>query len=127
METAFRKDVQLVQQLHALGGEVDRGRCQFALESPTRADAAQADVELARLSDEEAKSACTDRGELRLFLQGWYQLRQEAPLVAKPARKWGTRFSQFSSHSPQQLTTVFRFLLTTPPDILPARPLACRS
>ena len=50
-------DPQLVEQLHALGREVARGSCQLALEPPTRADAAKAEVELAPLSDEEAKSA----------------------------------------------------------------------
>ena len=31
------------------------------------------------------------------------QLRRKAPLVAKPARKWGTRFSLFTSHWQQPL------------------------
>lgn len=49
-------DVQLVEQLHALGREEARGSRQFVVEAPTRADAAKADVELAPLS-EEAKSS----------------------------------------------------------------------
>ena len=52
-----RRDVQLVEQLHALGREMARGSCQFALGPPTRADAAKAEVELAPLGDEEAKSS----------------------------------------------------------------------
>lgn len=51
------QDAQLAEQLHALGREVARGSCQFALEPPTKADAAKAEGELAPLSDKEAKSA----------------------------------------------------------------------
>ena len=51
------QDVQLVEQLHALGREVARGSCQFALAPPSRADAAKAEIELGPLSDDEAKSA----------------------------------------------------------------------
>jgi FMN reductase len=50
-------DTQLAEQLHALGREVARGSCQFALEPPTKADAAKAETEIAPLSDREAKSA----------------------------------------------------------------------
>lgn len=51
------QDAQLVEQLHALGREVARGSCQFALEPPTKADARKAEAEIAPLSDQEAKSA----------------------------------------------------------------------
>jgi FMN reductase len=50
-------DAQLAEQLHALGREVARGSCQFALQPPTKADAAKAETEVAPLSDEEAKIA----------------------------------------------------------------------
>jgi len=50
-------DAQLTEQLHALGREVARGSCQFALQPPTKADAAKAETEVAPLSDEEAKIA----------------------------------------------------------------------
>jgi FMN reductase len=50
-------DVRLTEQLHALGREVARGACQFALEPPTRPDAAKAEAEVTPLSDQEAKSA----------------------------------------------------------------------
>ena len=51
------QDAQLTEQLHALGREVARGSCQFALEPPTRADARKAEAETTPLSDQEAKSA----------------------------------------------------------------------
>jgi FMN reductase len=41
-------------QLRALEREVATGSCQFALEPPTKADAAKAETEIASLSDEEA-------------------------------------------------------------------------
>ena len=50
-------DAQLTEQLHALGREVARGSCQFALQPPTKADAAKAETEVAPPSDEEAKIA----------------------------------------------------------------------
>lgn len=50
-------DAQLTDQLHALGREVARGSCQFALQPPTKADAVKAETEVAPLSDEEAKIA----------------------------------------------------------------------
>jgi len=50
-------DAQLTEQLHALGREVARGSCQFALQPPTRPDAAKAETEIAPLNDEEAKIA----------------------------------------------------------------------
>jgi FMN reductase len=50
-------DAQLTEQLHALGREVARGSCQFALQPPTKPDAVKAETEVAPLSDEEAKIA----------------------------------------------------------------------
>jgi FMN reductase len=50
-------DAQLTEQLHALGREVARGSCQFALQPPTKADAAKVETETTPLSDEEAKIA----------------------------------------------------------------------
>ena len=51
------QDAQLTEQLRALGREVARGSCQFALQPPTKADAAKAETEITPLSDEEAKIA----------------------------------------------------------------------
>jgi len=51
------QDAQLTEQLRALGREVARGSCQFALQPPTKADAVKAETEVAPLSDEEAKIA----------------------------------------------------------------------
>lgn len=51
------QDTQLSDQLRALGREVARGSCQFALQPPTKADAAKAETEITPLSDEEAKIA----------------------------------------------------------------------
>lgn len=56
-ENGVPQDTQLVEQLHALGREVARGSCQFALEPPTKADARKAEKEIAPLSDQEARSA----------------------------------------------------------------------
>ena len=50
-------DPQLTEQLHALGREVARGSCQFALQPPTKADAARAEAQITPDSDREAKSA----------------------------------------------------------------------
>jgi FMN reductase len=50
-------DAQLTEQLHALGREVARGSCQFALQPPTKPDAVKAETEVAPLNDEEAKIA----------------------------------------------------------------------
>lgn len=50
-------DVQLTEQLHALGKEVARGSCQFALQPPTQADAARAEAQVLPVSEQEAKSA----------------------------------------------------------------------
>ena len=51
------QDAQLAEELRALGREVARGSCQFALQPPTKADAAKAETEITPLSDEEAKIA----------------------------------------------------------------------
>ncbi|HXY07629.1 MAG TPA: NADPH-dependent FMN reductase [Terriglobales bacterium] len=56
-ERGIPQDSQLTEQLHALGREVVRGSCQFALEPPTKDDAARAEAEISPLSDQEAKSA----------------------------------------------------------------------
>ena len=56
-EKGIPQEGQLSEQLHALGREVVRGSCQFALEPPTKEDAARAEAELAPLSDSEAKMA----------------------------------------------------------------------
>src|SRR5438477_7665748 len=40
------QDAQLAEQLRALGREVARGSCQFALQPPTKADAAKAETEI---------------------------------------------------------------------------------
>lgn len=56
-EQGVAKDTQLTEQLHALGREVARGSHQFALEPPTKADAAIAETEITPLSDEESKTA----------------------------------------------------------------------
>ena len=50
-------DMTLTEQLHALGREVARGSCQFALEPPTKADAAKAEAQILPVNDREAKSA----------------------------------------------------------------------
>jgi FMN reductase len=50
-------DKGLTEQLHALGKEVARGSCQFALQPPTRADASKAEAQILPLSEDEAKSA----------------------------------------------------------------------
>lgn len=56
-EKGFPLKSQLSEQLHALGREVVRGACQFALEPPTKEDARRAEAELAPLTDKEAKIA----------------------------------------------------------------------
>jgi FMN reductase len=50
-------DATLTEQLRALGREVARGSCQFALQPPTKADAAKAEAQITPVSDREAKSA----------------------------------------------------------------------
>jgi len=49
-------DPTLTEQLHALGREVARGSCQFALEPPTKADAAKAEAQITPVSEREARS-----------------------------------------------------------------------
>ena len=56
-EKGVPKDRQLGEQLHALGREVARASCQFALEPPTKGDAAKAEAATFPLSENEAKSA----------------------------------------------------------------------
>jgi FMN reductase len=56
-EKGIPQQSELTEQLHALGREVARGSCQFALEPPTKEDAARAEAETVPLSDSEAKSA----------------------------------------------------------------------
>jgi len=56
-EKGVAQQSELVEQLHALGREVARGSCQFALEPPTKEDAAKAEAEVAPLSDDEALTA----------------------------------------------------------------------
>jgi FMN reductase len=51
------QDAQLTEQLRTLGKEAARGSCQFALQPPTKADAAKAEIVITPLSDEEAKTA----------------------------------------------------------------------
>jgi FMN reductase len=50
-------DATLTEQLRALGREVARGSCQFALQPPTKADAAKAEAQISPVSDREARSA----------------------------------------------------------------------
>jgi len=56
-EQGIPRDNQLTEQLHALGREVTRGSCQFALQPPTKEDAARAEAEISPLNESEAKSA----------------------------------------------------------------------
>lgn len=56
-ERGVPQDSRLSEQLQALGREVARGACQFALEPPTRGDARKAEAEVTPASDREAKSA----------------------------------------------------------------------
>jgi len=51
------RDPQLAEQLRALGREVARGSCQFALTPPTKADAAAAEAAILPESDLEAKKS----------------------------------------------------------------------
>lgn len=51
------QDSRLAEQLHALGREVARAACQFALEPPTRADASKAEAAITPLSEREAHAA----------------------------------------------------------------------
>ena len=56
-EMGMPRQSELVEQLHALGREVARGSCQFALEPSTKEDAAKAEAEVAPASDDEALTA----------------------------------------------------------------------
>jgi len=51
-EKGMPQQDELVEQLHALGREVTRGACQFALEPPTKEDVVRVEEEVAPLSDE---------------------------------------------------------------------------
>ena len=53
-EQSNARDPQLDEQLRALGREVARGSCQFALTPPTKADAAAAEAAILPESDAEA-------------------------------------------------------------------------
>ena len=54
-EQSNARDPMLADQLRALGREVARGSCQFALTTPTKADAAAAEAAVLPASDAEAK------------------------------------------------------------------------
>lgn len=54
-ETGKPHDPKLAEQLRALGREVARASCQFALTPPTHRDAARAEAELLPSSENEAK------------------------------------------------------------------------
>src|SRR5215469_2568134 len=56
-EKGVPQQSELVQQLHALGREVTRGSCQFALEPPTKEDVMRGRGKVAPLSDDEALTA----------------------------------------------------------------------
>ncbi|HXZ33575.1 MAG TPA: NAD(P)H-dependent oxidoreductase [Terriglobales bacterium] len=56
-ESGAPVDSRLTDQLRALGKEVARAACQFALEPPTKPDAAKAEAQVTPLSEREAKSA----------------------------------------------------------------------
>lgn len=56
-EESNARDPMLGQQLRALGREVARGSCQFALTPPTKADAAAAEAAILPESDAEAKKS----------------------------------------------------------------------
>jgi FMN reductase len=56
-ERGVPQQSELVEQLHALGREVARGSCQFALDPPTKEDARKAERETSPLNDSEALSA----------------------------------------------------------------------
>jgi FMN reductase len=51
------RDNRLIEQRHALGREVARASCQFALEPPTRADAAKAEAAITPRSEGEAHAS----------------------------------------------------------------------
>jgi hypothetical protein len=57
VEKRLKTSTTLTEQLRALGREVARGSCQFALEPPTKGDAAKAEAQISPVSDREARSA----------------------------------------------------------------------
>ena len=56
-EKGVPQQSELTEQLHALGREVARASRQFALERPTKEDAARAEAEIAPLTNDEAITA----------------------------------------------------------------------
>lgn len=56
-EKGVPQQSELIEQLHALGREVARASCQFALEPPTKKDAGKAEAEVSPLTDDEALTA----------------------------------------------------------------------
>ena len=56
-EQSNARDPMLAEQLRALGREVARGSCQFALTPPTRADAGAAEAAILPESDAEAQKS----------------------------------------------------------------------
>jgi hypothetical protein len=59
-EKGAPQQYELNEQLRALGREVTRGSCQFALEPPTKQDALRAEAEVAPLNDDEALRSNAD-------------------------------------------------------------------
>jgi FMN reductase len=53
-EKGVPQQSELVEQLHALGREVARASCQFALKPPTKEDGRRAEAEISPLTDGEA-------------------------------------------------------------------------
>src|SRR5439155_23372508 len=68
------QDAQLTAQLHALGREVARGSCQFALQPPTKADAAKAETEMTPLSDEAIRWITQDEAVVHVDGDGFLEL-----------------------------------------------------
>ena len=56
-EKGVPQQSELIEQLHALGREVARASCQFALEPPTKEDAGKAEAAVSPLTDDEALTA----------------------------------------------------------------------
>lgn len=56
-EKGLDKELELVEQLHALGREVARASCQFALDPPTKEDGTKAESAVSPLTDNEAFTA----------------------------------------------------------------------
>lgn len=53
----LEKELELVEQLHALGREVARASCQFALDPPTKADGTKAESAVSPITDNETLTA----------------------------------------------------------------------